>query len=61
MSYKTASFIKNLLSTFSSKNLDIYKPDSRERNNEYMKQLHLYADEVYVHALDLTFTENQPT
>lgn len=31
------------------------------RNNEYMKHLDPYADEVYVPVLDLTFTEDQPT
>lgn len=36
----------------------IHKTDSGGRNNEYMKLLHLYADEEgYVHVLDLTFTE----
>jgi len=42
--------------------LHINKTYSKGRNNECMKHLHLYADEeVYVHVLDLTFTENQPT
>lgn len=36
----------------------IHETDSRGRNNEYMKLLHLYVDEEgYVHVLDLTFTE----
>lgn len=40
----------------------MHKTYSRERNNEYMKRLHLYADEeTCVLVLDLTFTENQQT
>lgn len=61
MSYKIV-FLLNISLVQYLQKICIHKTYSRERNNEYMKHLHLYADEeAYVLVLDLTFTENQQT